>query len=144
MCKPLLISENNNFPPGAHVREEAFFIISRGSPPNVPTSHVSQGSTVLKAMRDPSGENAGLSFNDLSRVNCTGSPVGNNFTYTSAGPRKVSGPRRNASIRPSGESAGYTAESVKNVNCSHFPASVRARGLGRKYKNAPSAPSKAN
>src|SRR5712671_2707538 len=88
-------------------------------------------------MREPSGENTGLSFNVLSRVNCTGSPFGSIFTYTSAGPKNVSDPRRNASIRPSGDNAGYTAESVKEVSCSHLPGSVRAGPLRRKYKNIP-------
>src|SRR6202158_6227065 len=86
-------------------------------------------------MRDPSGENAGLSFNVLSRVNCTGAPLGSIFMYTSDGPKKVSGPRRHARIRASADTAGYTAESVKEVSCSHFPASVRAGPARRKYKS---------
>src|SRR6516165_3858374 len=134
MCSPVLIYENiNRFPFSTQVNDDAFLSINRGSPPSTGTSHSSHGPTTLYAMRVPSGENVGDNFVPFPRVNCTGSPEGNNFTYTSPGPKKVSLPRRNTSSLPSGESPGYTAESVKNVICSHFPLFFGVVSTPRQY-----------
>src|SRR6516225_6731158 len=117
MCSPVLISENiNRFPFSTQVNDDAFLSINRGSPPSTGTSHSSHGPTTLYAMRVPSSENDG-----------------NNFTYTSPGPKKVSLPRMNTSSLPSGESSGYTAESVKNVICSHFPLFFGVVAAPRQY-----------
>src|SRR6516165_7521128 len=120
-CIPFLSSENRiRFPPSIHVSDDAFRNIRRGSPPMTDTSHVSHGSTVPYAIRVPSGENAGLNFNNLSFVNRIGSPDGSIFTYTSPSPKNVFAPRINVNNRPSGDNAGYTAASVKKVSCSHL------------------------
>src|SRR6516164_8894096 len=144
MCSPLLISENiSRFPFSIQVIDDAFLSINRGSPPITGTSHTSHGPTTLYAICEPSGENIGDIFTRSSFVSGTGSPDGNNFTYTFPAPKRVPLPRMNVSIRPSGESSGYTAETVKNVNCSHCPLFFGAISFCCQYTSAAIPPNAA-
>jgi hypothetical protein len=67
-----LISENITFRLPIHVRPDAFGSHSRGDPPRTGTVHMSHlkpaSSTVVYAIRDPSGEKTGLIFDSESPV----------------------------------------------------------------------------
>src|SRR5215470_6018858 len=88
MYAPLVISENITRCSPNQDSPEAFGSMRQGIPPGTGTTQVSQTprSTVVYAMRAPSGEKTGLIFLRLSLVTWNGSPSGKNFTYTCPGP----------------------------------------------------------
>src|SRR5260370_3313781 len=82
ICSPDLISENITCSGVVQTRPEALGSHRSASPANTGTTHVSQlnPTSLVYAMREPSGEKTGPIFGRLSWVSWTGSPEGRLLT----------------------------------------------------------------